>query len=152
MTDDLFNRALGFVLKWEGGFVDNPDDLGGRTNKGITQSTYNAYLRNKGLANKDVKLISDNEVKDIYYNNYWLAAGCDRMTDIFAAACFDTAVNMGVSRVDEFLRAAGWQDLDKFLEARRNKYKEFAKYGNQKIFLQGWLNRLNALEDFLKTL
>lgn len=152
MTDDLFLKALGFVLKWEGGFVDNPDDLGGRTNKGITQSTYNAYLRGKGLANKDVKLISDSEVQEIYYKNYWLKAGCDRMTDKFAVACFDTAVNMGVSRVDEFLRAAGWKDLDKFLEARRNKYKEFAKYGNQKIFLQGWLNRLNALEDFLKTL
>ena len=152
MTDDLFNKALGFVLKWEGGFVDNPDDLGGRTNKGITQSTYNAYLRNKGLANKDVKLISDNEVKDIYYNNYWLKTGCDRMTDKFAAVCFDTAVNMGVGRVDEFLKAAEWASIDKFLLARAAKYNEFAKVASQRQFLHGWLNRLFDLQKFLETI
>ena len=152
MTDDLFNKALGFVLKWEGGFVDNPDDLGGRTNKGITQSTYNAYLRNKGLANKDVKLISDNEVKDIYYNNYWLKTGCDRMTDKFAVACFDTSVNMGVSRVDEFLKAAEWVSIDKFLLARAKKYNEFAKVASQRQFPHGWLNRLFDLQKFLETI
>lgn len=150
--DELFKKALQFVLKWEGGYVKNPDDKGGATNKGITQLTYDAYLRSKRKVSEDISQISDSEVQEIYYKNYWLAANCNKMSPQFAVACFDTAVNMGVSRVDEFLRAADWKNLDKFLEARRNKYKEFAKYGNQKIFLQGWLNRLNALEDFLKTL
>ena len=35
--------------------------------------------------------------------------------------------------------------------ARKNKYIEFAKYGNQKIFLNGWLNRLNDLAKFIET-
>ena len=29
-----------FILKWEGGFVNDPDDLGGATNMGVTIGTY----------------------------------------------------------------------------------------------------------------
>ena len=29
-----------FILKWEGGFVNDPDDLGGATNMGVTISTW----------------------------------------------------------------------------------------------------------------
>ena len=34
-----------FILKWEGGFVNDPDDLGGATNMGVTIGTYEAYCR-----------------------------------------------------------------------------------------------------------
>lgn len=30
-----------FILKWEGGFVNDPDDLGGATNMGVTIGTWN---------------------------------------------------------------------------------------------------------------
>ena len=154
MSDDreLFKKALSFVLKWEGGYVNNPNDKGGATNKGITQGTYNRWLISQGKQRKDVKFISQAEVEDIYYKSYWLAAKCNDMSKIFAVICFDTAVNMGVGRVQEFLRAAQWKDVTKFLDAREKKYREFATYGNQKIFLKGWLNRLNDLRRFINTL
>lgn len=150
MTTDLFKKALSFVLKWEGGYVNNPNDKGGATNKGITQGTYNNWLIAQGKSRKDVKFISQQEVEEIYYKNYWLKAGCDKMSKVFAVICFDTAVNMGVGRVKEFLQAAHWTDPQKFLATREQKYREFAKYGNQKIFLNGWLNRLNDLRNFIK--
>lgn len=150
MTTDLFKKALSFVLKWEGGYVNNPNDKGGATNKGITQGMYNNWLIAQGKSRKDVKFISQQEVEEIYYKNYWLKAGCDKMSKVFAVICFDTAVNMGVGRVKEFLQAARWTDPQKFLAAREQKYREFAKYGNQKIFLNGWLNRLNDLRNFIK--
>ena len=50
------------MIKGEGEFVDNPNKPGGRTNKRIIRSSYNAYLPGKWLANKDVKLISNSEV------------------------------------------------------------------------------------------
>lgn len=150
--DELFKKALAFVLKWEGGYVNNPNDLGGATNKGITQRTYNSWLVSKGQDRKDVKFISKAEVEEIYYVNYWLGAGCNKMSKKFAVLAFDTAVNMGPRRVAEFLRVAQWKDPEKFIQAREAKYREFATYGNQHIFLKGWLNRLNDLKKFIKTL
>ena len=144
-----FEKALKFVLKWEGGYVNNPNDKGGATNKGITQNTYNTWLRSKGENLKDVRNITGSEVREIYYNNYWLKAGCDKMSEKFAILAFDTAVNMGVGRVKEFLEYAKYSNPDKFIIARIRKYNEFAKYGNQKIFLQGWLNRILDLEKFI---
>lgn len=149
-TQEVFERALQFVLKWEGGYSNNPNDLGGATNKGITQNTYNAYLKAHGKPAKDVKNISNNEVKEIYYNNYWKAAKCPSMTDKFAILCFDTAVNMGVSRVNEFLKACEYKYPDKFLLARIRKYNEFAKVASQRGFLHGWLNRVFDLESLIQ--
>ena len=148
--DELFKKALQFVLKWEGGYVNNPNDKGGATNKGITQNTYNNWLKKHNRPFKDVKNISNSEVEEIYYNNYWLAAGCNKMTSKLAVLVFDTAVNMGISRAKQFLKAAQWRYPDKFIQAREEKYKEFAQYGNQNIFLKGWLNRLNDLKNFIK--
>ena len=148
----LFKKALKFVLKWEGGYGNNPNDKGGATNKGITQYTYNAWLKEHKLPNKNIKHISDAEVEEIYYRNYWKRTGCDKMSPKFSVLAFDTAVNMGLARVNQFLKAAQWKYPEKFIIARKNKYLEFSKYGNQKIFLQGWLNRLDDLTKFIETL
>lgn len=147
--DELFKKALKFVLAHEGGYVNNPNDLGGATNKGITQNTYNSWLKSQGKASKDVRNITDSEVEQIYYKNYWLAAGCDKMSKVFALLAFDTAVNMGVSRVSEFMREAEYLYPEKFLLARAEKYNEFAKVSSQRQFLHGWLNRLFDLKNFV---
>lgn len=76
--------------------------------------------------------ILDNEVKEIYYKNYWLPLACEKMTPKFAALCFDIAVNIG-GRVKKILKAARYKYPEKFIGARRAKYYEFLKYGNQKI-------------------
>ena len=47
--DELFEKMLQFVLEREGGYSNNPADLGGETNKGITHGTYNSYRRSKVL-------------------------------------------------------------------------------------------------------
>lgn len=63
-----------FILKWEGGFVNDPADLGGATNKGVTIGTYKEYRKNKGLPEpsvEDLKALSDNEWTDILKTYYW---------------------------------------------------------------------------------
>lgn len=149
---ELFKKALRFVLNREGGYSNNPNDKGGATNKGITQNIYNAYLKRKGRPTRDVRNITDAEVEDIYYSSYWLGAGCEKMSPVFAVVCFDTAVNMGVGRVKPFLQEAQYMDVDTFILARIRKYNEFAKTPSQRTFLHGWLNRVFALVDFIKTL
>lgn len=63
-----------FILKWEGGFVDDPADLGGATNKGVTIGTYKEYRKKKGLPEptvEDLKKLSDDEWTDILKTYYW---------------------------------------------------------------------------------
>lgn len=152
MSNQLFNQALHFVLQQEGGFVDDPSDKGGATNKGITQGTYDAYRKCHKMPLQSVKNITDAEVCDIYYSNYWLKAGCDKMTAKFAVIAFDTAVNMGISRVSEFMKIAEYTNTDKFILARIEKYVEFARNKTQTKFLLGWLNRVFRLTDFVNTI
>lgn len=161
-----YAQALKFVLLWEGGFVDDPDDHGGRTNKGITQKVYNAYLVKLGRAGNDVKNISDAEVADIYRNNYWLVAKCDKLTSELAFCHFDCAVNMGTNRAAKLLqRATGCAEdgaigsttlaacaamdekkaVTAYCNARDALYHVFATRPGQKKFLKGWMNRLNSL-------
>lgn len=153
MDSEIFKKALTFVLIREGGYVNDPDDPGGATNRGITQRTYNEWLAKNNKPKKDVKNITEIEVKEIYYNNYWLAANCHKMTSKFAVACFDTAVNMGVSTVKPLLEACQYNDLAMFFFARIEEYNARAK--RKKIlqkYLHGWLNRVFILRDFVRTL
>lgn len=149
MSKDHFEKTLKFVLQREGGYVNDPNDLGGETNKGITYRTYNAYRTSKGLPPQSVKYITDEEVKDIYYNNYYKASGADNISDPkLSAYVFDTAVNMGVSRAKTFLSQSNG-NADKFEQLRRAKYDEFVKAKpSQKRYLQGWNNRVTELKNF----
>ena len=63
-----------FILKWEGGFVNDPDDLGGATNMGVTMATYRVYCKRKGRpepAIDDLKHLSNDEWIDILKSLYW---------------------------------------------------------------------------------
>lgn len=93
----MFDRVLPVVLEFEGGYVNDPDDPGGATNKGVIQSTYDSYRKARSLPAVSVKYITDAEVYDIYKGIY-IASGAEKIDLSFpwtAAAMFDTAVNMG---------------------------------------------------------
>ena len=47
MKDENFEKMLKFVLQEEGGYVNDPHDRGGETNKGITHATYDSYRKSK---------------------------------------------------------------------------------------------------------
>ena len=101
ITSQAFGASLPFILRWEGGFVDDPDDRGGRTNKGVTQNVYHAWRADQGLPQQDVQQINDQEVAAIYYQRYWLPAKCDVLRSKLDLAAFDTAVNMGPEPGDQ---------------------------------------------------
>ena len=106
MASTDFDRALARVLVYEGGKVDNPKDPGGRTNKGVTQATYNAYRRKGATPAQDVYLIDDNEVSDIYRNAYWNVIQGDKLPPGLDFAVFDGGVNSGNGRSVMWLQAA----------------------------------------------
>ena len=71
-----------FIKKWEGGYVDDPDDTGGATNMGVTMATYEAYCRKKGYPRPTkcrLKAMSDATWKEIFKTMYWDKCQGDRI-------------------------------------------------------------------------
>lgn len=92
-----FDLALDFVLKWEGGYVNNPLDKGGETNLGVTANALRV-AQGKGLADKSltVRDLTREAVAPIYEDLYWKPAHCPMMSYDMAVVVFDSAVNHGV--------------------------------------------------------
>lgn len=145
--DTAFDKMLEFVFKAEGGYVAN--DGGEAGNLGVRQSVYDKYRKDKGLAAQDVKSITRDEAKEIYYDMYYKASGADKIADArLAFQVFDTAVNMGVSRAKTLLEQSGG-DADKFKQLRLERYESIARNNpNKAKYLDGWKNRVNNLSDF----
>ncbi|MDK1388851.1 glycosyl hydrolase 108 family protein [Sinorhizobium sp. 8-89] len=166
MARENLPDSMRFIMKWEGGFVDDPDDRGGRTNRGITQKVYNDWRRGIGQPSRDVKQIGDEEVQAIYDGNYWIPAGCDLLRRNLDLAQFDTAVNMGTGRAIRILQEAVGTRVDgqfgpttkracdacdlgttltHYTQIREGLYRRFSEAPGQSKFLRGWMNRLNDL-------
>lgn len=108
-----FQEALKKVLVYEGGYVNDKDDAGGETYKGIARR-YNKdsimwpEVDKVTRATKNVKQINiileqnkivQNEVARIYKKDYWDKLHLDEVkSQTIAYQLFDTAVNMGVSK------------------------------------------------------
>jgi lysozyme family protein len=100
-----YPQALKQVLKYEGGYVDHPQDPGGPTNKGITQAVYDSWRKSQNLPTQTVRNIADSEVAAIYKNLYWDRVSGDNLPSGVDFAVFDYAVNSGVSRAAKTLQA-----------------------------------------------
>ena len=59
-----------FILRWEGGFVDDPLDKGGATNKGITIDTFRSFY-GQGATVEQLKNITDEQWLHIFKSGYW---------------------------------------------------------------------------------
>ena len=150
---------LELVLDNEGGFVNDPLDNGGATNKGITLITLSNYLR-RAVSVDELKNIDDKLVKEIYINQYWQPCGSDELFDGIDIILADMAVNAGVSRSVKILQKIIGANPDgyfgpntlklsqtisrvRLIEFYTNARIEFYKSINQPRFLRGWINRAN---------
>jgi lysozyme family protein len=109
--DRNFAKALKLVLKYEGGYVNHPNDPGGPTNKGITLATYRRYINSKGTV-ENLKAITDQQVAKVYRKQYWDAVKGDDLPDGVDFAAFDFAVNSGPGRSAKFLQAVVGATVD----------------------------------------
>lgn len=164
-------KLIPFILRWEGGFVNDPDDLGGATNKGITIGTFGDYRKRKGLPAPtvlDLKNLSDKDWYEIFKTLYWDRWKADEIksqsvADILVDWVWASGVR-GILRAQIILgvasdgivgaktiTAVNSADPKKLFEAIKADRKKFideickARPKNEK-YRRGWMNRLNAIK------
>lgn len=159
-----------FILSWEGGYSNHPNDKGGPTMKGVIWSEWKNYAKRKGFTPtiENLKAITDDQWDDIFRKNYWNPfRGGDIADQSIATLLVDWGYNSGVVTVIKntqrylgvkadgivgpvTLRALNSADAEKTFEAIKARRKKFledivARNASQKVFLKGWLNRLNHI-------
>lgn len=175
-----FEKAIDHVLRWEGGYVNHPNDPGGATNRGITIGVFQKYaLSILGVAPSIEALmaLTEAEAKAIYWHVFWQGIDGDEIkSQEVANIYFDAFVNMGNSGVKVMqktlnvmgarlvvdgvhgpltlaaINAANPVQLyNNFKAARIWYYKDLAqRKPTMVVFLQGWLNRINSFADLIE--
>jgi lysozyme family protein len=170
--DPTFSDALAFLARWEGtGPSRHPDDPGGITMAGITQTDWDHFrltLPTAGLPT-DVRQTTEAE-RIAFWTRRWRDCGADAAPPVLARALFDTAVHAGVSwtvealqrllglvqdgivgrRTRAALRAlddATAQILARAILWGRRLHEEMLVlvYPKLAVFKRGWLARIDAL-------
>jgi len=146
MTEqERFGRSLAFTLKWEGGYSNDKDDPGYKTNFGISKRFH---------PNTDIKNLTEEQASAIYYTDYWLKSGAILTQWPACLAIFDTAVNIGVRKVIGFISKMDteidpWAMAKNILENRKQYYEKIVEKAPifQK-YINGWFNRIEDLKKY----
>lgn len=153
-----FERSIGPILLFEGGYVNDPDDPGGETRYGISKRVF---------PKEDIKELTILRAIELYYENYYIRynlsmiANAEKVLNIL-----DYAINAGGSRAIRTAQQIVGADIDgvlgqqtaylvnndanfvpKYKHARKVYYEYLAdKRPRMKKFLKGWLRRVDKLE------
>ncbi|HEX2668187.1 MAG TPA: glycosyl hydrolase 108 family protein [Gammaproteobacteria bacterium] len=169
-----FTQALMFTLNEEGGYVNNPHDVGGATNHGITQATYDEWRQAQDKPCRSVELVEPPEVQSLYGMMYWMPGQCEGMSPALGVCHFDWCVNHGVTgaikTLQQGLGVAADGELGPKTRAalascdqarlphvynglRRAWYRNRVKMRpDQAVFLKGWLARVDRLDRYMEGL
>lgn len=86
----------------EGGYKNDPYDPGGETKWGVSKRAY---------PHLDIKNLTREAAKDIYYKDFWLAIDAEDLPDGVTYQLFDFAINSGIqTSIRYFQRALGVAD------------------------------------------
>jgi len=98
-----FDQCFELVLEHEGKYVNDPRDPGRRTNMGVTQRAWEAYL-NRSVTESEMQTLTPENVKPFYKTQYWDRIKGDQLPAGIDYAAFDLAVNSGTSRAAKWLQ------------------------------------------------
>lgn len=158
-------KLVPLILRWEGGFVNDPDDAGGATMKGVTLATFRKFYGADKTV-EDLKQITDAQWLHIFKTGYWDKFRGDDIDDQSVAnMCVDWLYNSGTAAIKRVQKIVGVVDdgivgdktvaainarqaepLFEQIKAARIAFVETIARNNpsQRKFLQGWKNRINS--------
>lgn len=163
---NIEKRIVNFFIKWEGGYVNDKNDKGGPTNRGITLSTFRAYFGNNKTIN-DLKNMSDTQWLYIFKQGFYDKIKCSEVKNeniqLIWCDWFWGSGSWGIKKVQtivgveddgivgektiEAINKYNPKDLFNKIKASRIAFYYAIVKNNpsQKKFLNGWLNRVNDI-------
>lgn len=100
---DRFPACLAIVLKHEGGYVNHPRDPGGRTNLGVTQRVWEAWI-GRNATEQDMRALTPDMVAPLYRQKYWDKVRAPDLPPGLDLHVFDFGVNAGPARAIRYLQ------------------------------------------------
>ena len=171
-SDSLFYSTIPLVLKYEGGFTDNPNDRGGRTNMGVTQGFLDTYKERAGVSVDDVRHLKEEDAIELYRTE-WNIYGFGKLDNSnVMKLVYDFAVNSGplvaIKYLQRILNGKGKKlAVDGYIGENTNRaansvdekwlvreiQKSRAEHCDrivgqdpkQREFIKGWFNRINDI-------
>ena len=162
-----FSKLVPFILQWEGGFVNDPLDKGGATNKGVTIATFRQFYGANATV-EQLKNISIAEWDNIFKSGYWNRWRADEIrSQPVANILVDwlwlsgspaiklpqqllgvTADGVAGAQTIAAVNASEPRTLFDNIKARRVEYINniILKTPTNERFRKGWMNRLDALK------
>jgi lysozyme family protein len=159
-----FDKCFELMLAHEGGYVDHPQDPGGRTNLGVTQRVWEEWM-GRPVTEKEMRALTPIMVKPLYKRKYWDAVRADDLVAGVDYCVFDVAVNSGPGRAIKFLQSAvgvtadgGFGPATLAAVKEQDPAKLIAKYSDTRLqflkslrtwstFGKGWERRVNEVEN-----
>lgn len=145
---DNWRRSREFVRRWEGGFQDFDWDSGNWTGcqpgVGIKRGT-NYGISACSYPHLDIRNLTMAQADDIYYRDFWLKSGADKLPWPYCLLVFDTAVLHGTGTAQAWLTHYG-NNKDAFLARRLMVYVKsniWDKAGN------AWVRRVAELLEIM---
>lgn len=161
-------KLIPFILKWEGGFANHPNDKGGATNKGITIATFRHFF-GSGATVEQLKAMTDEQWETVFRKGFWNPFKGDEIRNqSIANICVDWAWGSGattaIKQVQRLLgvavdgvvgnitlRAINSAEPEKLFEKIKSARLAFVEAivkrdASQQVFLKGWRNRINSIQ------
>ena len=164
-----FDQCFEWLLAHEGGYVNNPRDLGGMTNLGVTASNWQNWTHSIA-SETTMRDLTPDDVRPFYRVKYWNALSCDALPSGVEWAVFDFGVNSGILRSAKYLQrvlgvnqdgyigqltidAAKVRDPKELIAAVCDARQEFLQsLSTFSQFGRGWLRRVNEVRTQAESL
>lgn len=153
-----FEEAIKHVLSSEGGYTDDPNDVGNWSDGKLKGTKFGISAR--AYPDLDIKNLTREEAVRIYKRDYWDKFNVEVLPVKIRLHFFDVCVNSGYSRAVKLLQSSlglvvdgiignktkaklPEVSIEKYAQARSDFYISLAiNKGSNFTFLKGWLRRV----------